>query len=64
MVGLPARGKTFISQKLARYLTWMGVSTRTFDVGTYRRNFHGAKQTHEFFDPGAPMAGPVLAGTE
>lgn len=53
LVGLPARGKTFISQKLARYLNWIGCNTRTFDVGHYRRHSIGAKQTHEFFDPGA-----------
>ena len=27
MVGLPARGKTYISKKLARYLNWIGVPT-------------------------------------
>lgn len=51
MVGLPARGKTFISQKLGRYLQWIGVRTRTFDVGKYRRDKYGAKMPHEFFDP-------------
>ena len=28
MVGLPARGKTYISKKLTRYLNWMGVNTK------------------------------------
>ena len=28
MVGLPARGKTYISKKLARYLNWIGVTTK------------------------------------
>ena len=28
MVGLPARGKTYIARKLARYLNWIGVETR------------------------------------
>ncbi len=27
MVGLPARGKTYISKKLNRYLNWIGVDT-------------------------------------
>lgn len=27
-VGLPARGKTYISKKLTRYLNWIGVLTR------------------------------------
>merc|ERR1719291_892761 len=37
MVGLPARGKTFISRKIARYLTWLGQRVRTFNIGQYRR---------------------------
>ena len=28
MVGLPARGKTYISKKLSRYLNWIGVDTK------------------------------------
>uniref|UniRef100_A0A8B9HWT5 6-phosphofructo-2-kinase/fructose-2,6-biphosphatase 1 n=1 Tax=Astyanax mexicanus TaxID=7994 RepID=A0A8B9HWT5_ASTMX len=28
MVGLPARGKTYISRKLTRYLNWIGVQTQ------------------------------------
>ena len=28
MVGLPARGKTYISKKLSRYLNWIGVNTK------------------------------------
>lgn len=28
MVGLPARGKTFIAQKLTRYLNWIGYRTK------------------------------------
>ena len=37
MVGLPARGKTYISTKLARYLNWIGIGTKVFNVGQYRR---------------------------
>ena len=28
MVGLPARGKTYISKKLTRYLNWTGINTK------------------------------------
>lgn len=51
MVGLPARGKTHIARKVARYLTWVGVSCRVFNVGQYRRQRIGAQLPHQFFDP-------------
>jgi broad specificity phosphatase PhoE/predicted kinase len=50
MVGLPARGKTFIARKVERYLRWLGHPCRLFNVGNYRRDRHGAKQAHGFFD--------------
>lgn len=28
MVGLPARGKTYMSKKLTRYLNWIGIRTK------------------------------------
>lgn len=40
-VGLPARGKTHISVALARYLRWLGVKTRIFHLGDYRREIVG-----------------------
>ena len=51
MVGLPARGKTFVARKIARYLAWLGYRTRVFNVGEYRRSRVGANQPAEFFDP-------------
>jgi broad specificity phosphatase PhoE/predicted kinase len=51
MVGLPARGKTFISRKIARYLSWLGYRARVFNVGDYRRALAGPKQPAQFFDP-------------
>lgn len=51
MVGLPARGKTFIARKIARYLSWLGYRTQVFNVGSYRRERHGSRQHHSFFDP-------------
>uniref|UniRef100_A0A7S1Q0Q0 6-phosphofructo-2-kinase domain-containing protein n=1 Tax=Neobodo designis TaxID=312471 RepID=A0A7S1Q0Q0_NEODS len=32
MVGLPARGKTFLSQKISRYLAWLGHESAVFNV--------------------------------
>lgn len=55
MVGLPARGKTYISQKVCRYLKWLGINTKVFNVGNYRRQLYGAKQEHSFFDPNNPI---------
>ncbi|PGH13179.1 hypothetical protein AJ80_06425 [Polytolypa hystricis UAMH7299] len=43
-VGLPARGKTHISVALARYLRWLGVKTRIFHLGDYRRATVGPGQ--------------------
>uniref|UniRef100_A0A3Q1IYD4 6-phosphofructo-2-kinase domain-containing protein n=1 Tax=Anabas testudineus TaxID=64144 RepID=A0A3Q1IYD4_ANATE len=50
-VGLPARGKTYISKKLTRYLNWIGVPTREFNVGQYRREFVKIYKSFEFFSP-------------
>jgi 6-phosphofructo-2-kinase/fructose-2,6-biphosphatase 4 len=43
-VGLPARGKTHTSVALARYLRWLGVKTRIFHLGDYRRATMGEGQ--------------------
>ncbi|XP_054965849.1 6-phosphofructo-2-kinase/fructose-2,6-bisphosphatase 4 isoform X1 [Pan paniscus] len=51
MVGLPARGKTYISKKLTRYLNWIGVPTREFNVGQYRRDVVKTYKSFEFFLP-------------
>ncbi|KAI9216598.1 6-phosphofructo-2-kinase-domain-containing protein [Blastocladiella britannica] len=51
-VGLPARGKTFMSSKVGRYLRWLGVKTRVFNVGDYRRKMFGVTPGHEIFNPG------------
>ncbi|BFZ65038.1 6-phosphofructo-2-kinase [Saitoella coloradoensis] len=37
MVGLPARGKSYIVKKLARYMNWLQHDTRIFNVGNRRR---------------------------
>nr|CAD7455235.1 unnamed protein product [Timema tahoe] len=47
MVGLPARGKTYISKKLSRYLNWIGINTK----GEYRRQVTTAYKNHDFFRP-------------
>lgn len=37
MVGLPARGKSYITKKITRYLSWQQHNTRIFNVGNRRR---------------------------
>ncbi|KAJ3290121.1 Fructose-2,6-bisphosphatase [Borealophlyctis nickersoniae] len=54
MVGLPARGKTYVARKVARYLAWLGHHSRIFNVGNYRRYAAGAAQPHDFFDADHP----------
>jgi broad specificity phosphatase PhoE/predicted kinase len=54
MVGLPARGKTYMARKLARYLSWTGYQTEVFNVGNYRREQFGAQVPASFFDPTNP----------
>ncbi|XP_036615242.1 6-phosphofructo-2-kinase/fructose-2,6-bisphosphatase 3 isoform X1 [Trichosurus vulpecula] len=51
MVGLPARGKTYMSKKLTRYLNWIGVPTKVFNVGEYRRETVKAFSSYSFFHP-------------
>ncbi len=51
MVGLPARGKTFVARKLQRYLSWLGYRTLWVNVGDYRRARAGARQPADYFAP-------------
>lgn len=52
MVGLPARGKSLIAQKIVRYLSWLSINAKCFNVGSYRRNLAGDRPVDaSFFDP-------------
>ncbi|KAE8354113.1 hypothetical protein BDV28DRAFT_156480 [Aspergillus coremiiformis] len=53
MVGLPARGKSLIAGKAMRYLGWVGIPARVFNVGTYRRS-NTPQPSATFFDPHNP----------
>lgn len=50
MVGLPARGKSYLAKKMARYLNWFGIRSKVFNVGIYRRSIVGAGFDSNFFD--------------
>ncbi|CZR53791.1 related to 6-phosphofructo-2-kinase [Phialocephala subalpina] len=45
MVGLPARGKSYITKKIARYLSWQQHNARIFNVGNRRRVAAGSGGT-------------------
>ncbi|KAI9792968.1 MAG: hypothetical protein M1816_001290 [Peltula sp. TS41687] len=56
MVGLPARGKSYITKKMARYLNWLQHDTRIFNVGERRRvaaNTPGLSSSFESLPPPA-----------
>lgn len=46
MVGLPARGKSYITKKITRYLSWQQHNTRIFNVGNRRRIAAGRKSSN------------------
>ena len=53
MVGLPARGKTHVSRRLARYLNFFhSISVEVFNVGDYRRKLVKDEMPASFFDHG------------
>ena len=59
MVGLPARGKSFISSKLQSFLQWSGKRTQIFNAGQKRRqdsspdlqSIERQTSSAKFFDP-------------
>lgn len=64
LVGLPARGKSYIARKLCRYLNWLQYDTKVFNVGNKRRalnNLYAGHNDHSasFFDPSDPKASKI-----
>jgi broad specificity phosphatase PhoE len=50
MVGLPARGKSFVARRICQYLSFFhGASCKVFNVGEYRRKRVGAKTPASWF---------------
>ncbi|PNF19507.1 6-phosphofructo-2-kinase/fructose-2,6-bisphosphatase [Cryptotermes secundus] len=48
-VGIPARGKTVMAHKLARYLNWTGEVAKVFTVSEYRRKLVEQYDSHDLF---------------
>lgn len=38
-IAVPARGKSYISKKIYRYLNWLGFNTQVFNIGNFRRKY-------------------------
>jgi len=52
MVGLPARGKSFLSKAIVRYLNFVGCPTALFNAGSVRRDMQLTGSDANFFDDG------------
>ncbi len=48
--GLPARGKSFLSRKLAKFLVWIGYDTKVFSIGQFRRELIKNEVDCKFFE--------------
>ena len=67
MVGLPARGKSFISHKLEQFLNWSGSRTQIFNAGQKRRREDSpsaptmgrSRSNADFFDASNKDAGAM-----
>mmetsp|Transcript_13031 Transcript_13031/g.30419 ORF Transcript_13031/g.30419 Transcript_13031/m.30419 type:complete len:604 (+) Transcript_13031:266-2077(+) len=49
LVGLPARGKSFVARKLLSFVEWHGSHCKIFNVGRYRRKASGGACDANFF---------------
>lgn len=50
MVGLPARGKSYLVKMILRYLRWTGIEAEIFNVGNFRRKRGMGAVPSTFFD--------------
>ena len=59
MVGLPARGKSYLVKMIQRYLNWTGYDCEVFNVGKYRRKRGLAGADASFFSTKNEDAGKL-----
>lgn len=51
LVGLPGSGKTFVSKRICRYISFFqNIPSKIFNVGDYRREMFGAQLPASFYD--------------
>lgn len=60
MVGLPARGKSYITKKIQRYLSWQQHECRIFNVGNRRRVAAGTATGPAATPPKSPIRNTTL----
>lgn len=58
-VGLPARGKSYITKKLQRYLNWMQYNTKIFNVGNMRRQLKVTPSKYPIQGPTVDHSTPI-----
>jgi broad specificity phosphatase PhoE len=51
LVGLPARGKSYVASKIVGWQRWRGASAELFNVGKFRRQELHSQQDAAFFAP-------------
>lgn len=49
LVGLPARGKSYVANKITAFMRWRGIRCKSFNVGALRRKAVSEQQTAGFF---------------
>ena len=62
MVGLPARGKSFIAKKLERFLRWRGNPAKIFNVGDRRRTVGGVQNAQFFSEANVEQRNKIAEG--
>lgn len=54
---VPARGKSYISKKIQRFMKWLGFEAKVFNIGNYRRAYmeeKGIEFNEDYFDNSLP----------
>lgn len=63
MVGLPARGKSYITKKITRYMRWQQHNTKIFNVGNRRRVAAGNQSSNSPTEDNTGVDGRLQAAT-